>query len=68
MIVWVHYASKYILPIKYNAGLDKEELAICNTDFIPQYYFGNTGYSGGKRAIKKKLLPLIKKERIEFGS
>ena len=57
-----------ILPIKYDASLDHKELSICNKDRIPQYYSAGTNYSGGKRAIKKELLPLISQKKIEFSS
>ena len=57
-----------ILPIKYDASLDHKNLSICNEDRIPQYYSSGTGYLGGKRAIKKELIPLINEKKIEFGS
>lgn len=57
-----------IEPIEYEEITDKIELNLCNEDRIPQYYMVSTKYNGGKRAIKNKLLPIIEKDRISFGT
>lgn len=66
--VWLYPQAKMILPIEYDSNLDPQELRLCNKDRIPQYYSAGTYYLGGKRAIKKELLPLINQKKIEFGS
>ena len=57
-----------IEPIVYDKVIDKIELNLCDEGRILQYYMVSTDYHGGKRAIKNKLLPLIEKDRISFGS
>ncbi len=63
-----YLSSNTIEPIIYDEIIDEIELNLCNEDRIPQYYMVSTDYHGGKRAIKNKLLPLIEKDRISFGT
>ena len=62
-----HLGSTYVEPIVYDSSIDKRELEICNSDRVYQYYNISTSYTGGKKGIKKKLLPLIEKDQISFG-
>lgn len=61
-----YLSGNKIETITYNKGIDEAELHICEKDRILQYYMVSTDYNGGKKAIKKKLLPIIKKDRISF--
>lgn len=63
-----YLAKNKIEIIKYDESIDNSELNICDEDRILQYYMVSTDYNGGKRAIKNKLLPIIEKERIFFGT
>lgn len=63
-----YLTKKKIEPITYDKGIDKTELNLCDGDQIGQYYMFSTDYKGGKRAIKNKLLPIILKNRISFGT
>ncbi|MFS4491717.1 hypothetical protein [Maribacter sp. 2308TA10-17] len=63
-----HWAKSYIEPITYDSAVDKKNLKLCATGYIPQYYMISTGYTGGERALKNKLLPIIEKETLSFDN
>ena len=73
LAIGIFFMMSYLLStkietIKYNKEVDEIDLKLCDEDQIAQYYMVSTDYTGGRKAIKNKLLPLIQQKNISFGT
>ncbi|MBK6266138.1 hypothetical protein JKA74_13925 [Marivirga sp. S37H4] len=73
LAIGIYFTSDYLATngieeIQFDESTDEIALELCNEDRILQYYTVSTGYNGGKKAIKKKLLPIIEKDKLSFGT
>lgn len=54
---WVYYqATHKIGELEANDSIDDNDFKLCNEDQIAEYYGMNTDYTGGKKAIKSRIL------------
>ena len=65
LTLWLHFKStQHVGDISYNPNLDTEAFEPCDNYRIYQYYQVGTYYQGGKKAIKRMLLPKVNAEGL----
>jgi hypothetical protein len=65
LTLWLYFKSaQHVGDISYNPNLDMEAFEPCGDYRIYQYYQTGAYYSGGKKAIKKILLPKVNAEGL----